>query len=157
MAFSLNMLVYRLTRRKYQRSLDGVGAAKASGRWNSKGTNVLYTAESRALALCEVCVHLSLHKLPPDYVMIEIELSNDLAVTDVNMEDLPEDWHCYPPNELTQGRGDAFIESDQFDLLRVPSAIVPGDFNLLINPERCSGKIKIIELSDFPLRLFRTL
>lgn len=58
------MKVYRLARRKYKIELSGKGAAKSGNRWNSKGTEVIYCADSRALAVAEVVVHLSLATLP---------------------------------------------------------------------------------------------
>ena len=76
------MRVFRLSKRKYSKELNGKGAAKSGNRWNSKGTEIIYTAESRALAMAEVAVHLTLATLPSDYVMIEIEIPDNI-ITDV--------------------------------------------------------------------------
>jgi len=60
--------VYRLQRSKYGKELSGQGASRSNNRWNSKGTSVIYTADSRALAMAEVAVHLSVGMMPKDYL-----------------------------------------------------------------------------------------
>jgi len=152
------MRVYRLSKRKYSKELNGKGAAKSGNRWNSKGTEIIYTAESRALAMAEVAVHLTIATLPRDYVMIEIEIPNSIKVKELDLKVLDEDWNNHPPNLITQKIGDDFIDSLDGCLLKVPSAVVQGDFNYLINPYHSDfKKIKIIEITDFPFdkRIFK--
>lgn len=74
------MRVYRLARQKYVDDLSGTGAALFGYRWNSKGVKMVYTAQSRALAMAEVAVHLSLISLPEDYMMITLELPDRISV-----------------------------------------------------------------------------
>jgi len=52
------MELYRLTKSKYKNDLSGTGAFLAGGRWNNKGTYLLYTAASRSLAVVEALAHL---------------------------------------------------------------------------------------------------
>ncbi|HLT33161.1 MAG TPA: RES family NAD+ phosphorylase [Aquaticitalea sp.] len=151
------MRVFRLSKRKYSGELNGKGAAKSSNRWNSKGTEIIYTAESRALAMAEVAVHLSLATLPTDYVMMEIEISKTIKIKTVDSTTLNRSWNSNPPTTETQKIGDVFIESGKTAVLKVPSAVVKGDFNYLIHPHHSDfKKIKIISISDFPFdnRLF---
>ena len=152
------MRVFRLSKRKYSKELNGKGAAKSGNRWNSKGTEIIYTAESRALAMAEVAVHLTLATLPSDYVMIEIEIPDNIIIKEIILKELDEDWNNYPPNINTQKIGDEFIDSIKECLLKVPSAVVQGDSNYLINPYHTDfKKIKIIEITDFPFdkRIFK--
>lgn len=128
------MLVFRLSRAKYANQLNGKGAAKSGNRWNSKGTEIIYTAESRALAMAEVAVHLQLTNLPQDFVMLEIEIPENLVVGEIDTSDLDDNWSDNPPHLNSQKLGDLFIQSGATCILRVPSAIVPGDFNYLMNP-----------------------
>lgn len=152
------MRVFRLSKRKYSKELNGKGAAKSGNRWNSKGTEIIYTAESRALAMAEVAVHLTLATLPSDYVLIEIEIPDNIIIKEIILKELDEDWNNHPPNSNTQKIGDEFIDSIKECILKVPSAVVQGDSNYLINPYHTDfKKIKIIEITDFPFdkRIFK--
>lgn len=145
------MNVFRLAKQKYAKELSGKGAAKFGNRWNSKGTEIIYTAESRALAMAEVAVHLTLATLPSDYVMIEIEILDNINIKKLNLKELDEYWNTHPPRTTTQRIGDDFIDSGNECIMKVPSAVVQGDFNYLINPNHLSfKKIKIVEVTDFP-------
>lgn len=145
------MRVFRLSRRKYARDLSGKGAALFRYRWNSKGVEIVYTAESRALAMAEVAVHLTLANLPDDYMMIEIEIPDTVAIEKIDVSALGSDWNTYPHTLETQLLGDDFARSLNACVLKVPSAVVKGDFNYLLNPIHPEiEKIRIIEASDFP-------
>ena len=145
------MRVYRLTKKKYSTSLSGKGAAKFGNRWNSKGTEIIYTADSRALAMAEVAVHLSFGTLPSDYVMMEINIPPSIKIKRIIEKDLPENWKSHPPKISTQKIGDNFIAALDFCALRVPSAVVQGDYNYLLNPfHKDFKKVKIVGVQDFP-------
>ncbi len=151
------MKVYRLSKKKYATFLSGMGAAKYGNRWNSKGTEIIYTAESRALAMAEVAVHLSLATLPCDYVMMEIEIPNDIKIDVLDLLDLPTYWNSHPPHPITQKIGDTFINDSEFCVLKIPSAVVQGDYNFLLNPHHpLFRRITISGVNDFPFdkRLF---
>lgn len=142
------MKVYRIEREKYlPTTLTGIGASMTSGyRWNSLNTRLVYTAESRALATLEVSVHLDLSEdLPMDRYYVEIEIPDDLLILEVNIDDLPDDWDSKPPTVTTQIIGDDFVFENEAAVLKVPSSIVPYEFNYLINPGHPdAGKIKTV-------------
>lgn len=145
------MRVFRLSRKKYAAELSGKGAAKSGNRWNSKGTEIIYTAESRALAMAEVLVHLSLPMLPADYMMLEIEIPDEISIKEIAIADLEEGWNSHPPRTHTQKIGDQFIRENDYSVLKIPSAVVPGDFNYLINPHHKKSKeIKVMDATPFP-------
>ena len=152
------MRVYRLSRKKYADELSGKGAAKVGGRWNSRGTELIYTAESRALAMAEVAVHLTLATMPDDFVMVEIEISEEIKISEMQKTELPKNWNAFPYDLRTQEVGDGFVRAEESCLLKIPSAVVPGDHNFLINPKHPDFKmIKISSIEKFPFdeRLFR--
>lgn len=152
------MKVFRLSKQKYARDLNGKGAARFGNRWNSKGTEMIYTAESRALAMAEVAVHLTLANIPSDYMMIELEIPDTIKINTLKSDKLPLDWNDHPPGIHTQKIGDEFIDSGKACVLKVPSAVVKDDFNFLINPHHKDlKKIKIISITDFPFdkRIFK--
>lgn len=149
---------FRLARKKYPIELSGKGASIAGARWNSKGTEIIYCAESRALAMAEVAVHLSLATLPSDFVMLKIDIPNDIVMEVISVNDLERNWNIFPFDFSTQLLGDDFVRRNTSCVLKVPSAVVKGDCNFLINPYHPDfKKIKIIEQSDFPFdkRIFK--
>lgn len=131
------MIVYRIERAKYlETTLHGFGAALSNGfRWNSLNTRLVYTSESRALATLEVSVHLDLSEdLPDDRYYVEIDIPDSLPILEVHINDLPLDWDSKPPNTTTQIIGDDFVLYNQAAILKVPSSIVPEEYNYLLNP-----------------------
>lgn len=148
------MKVYRIEREKYlETTLSGIGASMTKGfRWNSLNTKLVSTAESRALATLEVSVHLDLSEdLPTDRFYIEIEIPDEITIFEVNIEDLPSDWDAKPPTLTTQIIGDDFVFQNEAAVLKVPSSIVPQEFNYLINPNHPDAQsIKVI--SQTPMK-----
>ncbi|MEM9674362.1 MAG: RES family NAD+ phosphorylase [Bacteroidota bacterium] len=152
------MIVFRLSKSKYSHDLSGRGAEKAGGRWNSKGTALLYTSESRALCTTEVAVHTPLGIVPTEYDLVTLEIPDTVSIYQVEMTDLPTNWKAFPYHPATQRIGDGFVNEGQSLVLQVPSAVVQGDFNYLLNPdhpEMAQVKRVSIEPFDFDERLFR--
>ncbi len=151
------MIVYRLSKSKYCRDLSGKGAETSGGRWNSKGVAMLYTSASRALATTEIAVHTSLGLVPTDYVMVTIEIPDGVSEESVNEPGLSPDWRSFPHPHFTQEIGDQFVKENNFLVLKVPSAIVQGDFNYLINPKHPEfSTVNILKTESFSFdeRLF---
>jgi RES domain-containing protein len=147
------MRVYRIEREKYlETTLKGIGAALTEGyRWNSLNTYLVYTAESRALAILEVSVHLDLSEdLPTDRYYVEINIPDKVDILELRIEDLPENWDSKPPILETQYIGDDFVKDNSAAVLKVPSCIVPTEFNYLINPNHPDSKI-ITVISKAPV------
>lgn len=142
------MRVFRIEREKYLTfTLSGRGAASAEGfRWNSLGTSLAYSAESRSLAILEVAVHLDLSEdLPSDRYFVEIDIPDEVSILEVSLQDLPENWDNNPPRETTQFIGDDFVKSMEAAVLKVPSCIIPEEYNYLLNPDHPdAGRFKII-------------
>jgi RES domain-containing protein len=152
------MKVYRLTKKKYLNDLSGTGAEIAGGRWNYKGTKVVYTAESRALCTAEIAVHTPFGVVPDDYYLMTINIPDTIKIESIQVDKLPEDWKKFPNKRKTQDLGEEFIKKRKYLVLKAPSAVVQGDFNYLINPNHKDiDKIKILgkEKFDFDERLFK--
>jgi RES domain-containing protein len=141
------MRVYRIEREKYlETTLQGTGAALTEGyRWNSLNTYLVYTAESRALATLEVSVHLDLSEdLPGDRYYVEIDIPEEVDIVELSIDDLPSGWDSRPPILETQYIGDDFVAQNSGAVLKVPSCIVPPEYNYIINPNHPdSKKIKV--------------
>jgi RES domain-containing protein len=150
------MIVYRLTKAKYANNLSGEGARLGGGRWNNKGIAMLYTSDSRALCVTEIAVHTPLGILPDNYKLITIEIP-DNAILSLDLSSIPINWNVFPYVADVRYLGDRFIKENNHLGLKVPSAVVQGDFNYLINPQHSEfHKIRIlkIETFDFDRRLF---
>jgi len=151
------MIVFRLSKLKFANDLSGKGAEKSGGRWNSKGTALVYTSASRALCTTEIAVHTPLGNLPPDYKLISIEIPDEIQIQELAAEDLPGDWKSIPHAHATQEIGDRFISEGIFPVLKVPSVVVQDEFNYLINPAHAKShqiRIKAIEAFNFDERMF---
>lgn len=144
------MTVYRLTKGKYHLDLSGKGAELYGGRWNSKGVPMLYTSQSRALAFAEIAMHIPIGIVPKDYFLISIDIPDTVRMLNLIEADMPEDWRSNPHSNTTQQIGDQFIADNRFLVLQVPSAVVPGDYNFLINPNHPQSiKVKVIASEPF--------
>ena len=101
--------------------------------------------------MAEVAVHLSLSLLPSDYEMVELEIPRQVSMMQLGLETLPEGWNSFPHLLQTQQLGDEFVAAEKSCLLQVPSAVVPGDFNYLLNPlHRDFAQIQVKSRVDFP-------
>ncbi len=153
------MIAFRLSKQEYSDDLTGVGAELAGGRWNHKETRVLYTSDSRALCTAEIAVHTPIGLIPRDYFLTTIEIPDELKVDLVKTEYLPKNWRDFPYAGINQEIGDEFLNKGEFLILKVPSVVVQGDYNYLINPaHKDFKKIKIINkelLFSFDERLFK--
>lgn len=152
------MKVFRLSRKKYSKELSGKGASLSGNRLNSKGTEIIYCASSRALAMAEVAVHLNLALIPNDYLMIEINIPDFIDIKQIEISELPTDWDLFPHILQTQKIGDKFITENEYCVVKVPSAVVKGDVNYLINPYH--KEFELIEIDNsyifpFDKRLFK--
>jgi len=142
------MILYRITNAKYADDLSGNGARLYGGRWNSEGRAMIYLASSRSLAILESLVHLSPTNIPDDLVMLTIEVPDDFFAIDIKL--LPGNWNEYPEPNILKQIGNAFLQKNEYLLLKVPSAIVPEEFNCLMNPSHPKAvKVKITNKSPF--------
>ena len=149
------MILYRLAKEAYVDDLSGTGARLYGGRWNSKGRATVYMASSQALALLEVLVHLPAVIEPKDYFLASIEVP-DTSIMQVNIKDMPVNWNAMQPPTILKKIGDDFISENKYLLLKVPSAIVPEEFNYLLNvhhPEMKNVRVISKELFSFDKRL----
>jgi RES domain-containing protein len=120
-------------RRLADDAFDGEGAFQHGGRWNSPGTRVVYAASTTSLAILEVIVH-GVEPLLDYYAAIPVEFDAAL-VTEVDPATLPSGWRAFPaPFELKR-IGDEWVASGRSAVLRVPSAVVPHEWNYLLSPE----------------------
>ncbi len=141
------MLVYRICNNKHSKSLKASGI---TGRWNSSGKYVIYTASSRALACLENVVHRSGEGYNALFKTVVIEIPEGLKITEVDTTKLPKDWTNSYKNQFCRKYGDEWIDGLKSCILKVPSAIIPFEHNYVINTIHQDFKlIKIHHVEEF--------
>lgn len=142
------MLVYRITGKKYAGDLTGTGAAMFGGRWNKKGSPVLYTGENKEIALLETIVHTPPMLVPKlDILTLEIP---DNSITTVKISQLPKNWKVYPAPTILSEIGEDWIAKGKTIALKVPSCIIHSAHICILNcrhPEYF--KVRLIERRNF--------
>ncbi len=125
---------WRITKEKYaSRAFDGEGARLQGGRWSSPGTPIVYTAGSQSLAILEIVVHLQQSEFLSHYVVFELEFAEKM-VEELDPALLPKNWRASPVPQANFAIGDRWIRNASSAVLRVPSVLVPSEFNYLLNP-----------------------
>ncbi len=120
--------VYRLVRsERAGEALSGEGARLYGGRWNPPGVAVVYSSESRALAILETFVHLTLEARTMRFVLCTIELPARARVARHRVKRTP------PSLEASQEVGREWLLGVATLALVVPSAIVPHEANYVLN------------------------
>jgi len=150
------MLVYRIAKKDVVKDLTGTGAKLYGGRWNHRGTAVAYTSETRALAAVEFLVHVSLSNVPRGLIIATIEIPDDIVPEEAPRASLPRGWRDYPAPREVADLGTRWVKSNKSLLLRVPSAVVEQEYNILINPLHSDmGKVVLqgVEKFEFDKRL----
>jgi RES domain-containing protein len=111
-----------------------MGARLAGGRWNRPGTAVVYTSETLALATLEYLVHVDADDLPADLAGRSAEILDAVAVRRLDASALPADWQRYPAPVTLADIGTEWVDRGETAVLAVPSAIIPFEWNYLLNP-----------------------
>jgi RES domain-containing protein len=149
------MMLYRFSPEQFSRDISGEGARRFGGRWNSKGKPIVYTSLSISLSLLELLIHSTSHDEIIRNYLTSIEVPGD-KITEIPLSHLKKNWIA--DEGFTRYIGDEFLGSDSL-LLKVPSAIIAQEFNILINPlhrDFRKVKIKTAERFMFDARLFKT-
>jgi RES domain-containing protein len=151
------MQVWRLFPARFRDSaFSGVGGLYAARRWNHLGVVMVYTASSRALAALEYFVNLEPNEAPDNLLMAEAAIPDELVET-LDLKQLPRNWRTLD-NLRCRDLGTEWAASLRSVALKVPSAVVDGDWNLLLNPKHPDfAKVKIGAAKPFRFdeRMFR--
>ncbi|MFN4197399.1 MAG: RES family NAD+ phosphorylase [Flavobacterium sp.] len=142
------MIVYRITKNKHSTDISGTGAALFPGRWNQKGTPVLYTSESIEMALLENIVHAP-PMIIPDLDILTLEIPDD-SIEDLTISNLPRNWQNHPAPTILSKMGQRWVDEGKTISLKVPSAIVPTSYNYILNcKHKDYNQVKIVERKSF--------
>ena len=128
------MTVFRIVQDKIRADdLSGTGAFRRGGRWNSKGTYMLYTSENSSLAFLENIVPFDQDIMPPQMYIMEIEIKQASLIYTLPDKYYPKDWMKLSilANQIL---GDSWMREKNWLGMRVKSAINPTEYNVLLNP-----------------------
>ncbi len=144
------IVAWRLIKKKHQATaFDGEGARRYGGRWNHKGTAVVYISDSLALAALETFVHLPKAGRGLEYVNFRVEIPDDL-IEILEKSRLPQNWRQEPPPDEIKQIGTDWVQRRSSAVLRVPSVIVPVESNFILNMSHPdTAKILVQKPEDF--------
>lgn len=136
-------------------SLSGEGGLQFAARWHSAGHRIVYLAESPAGALIEVLAHLELGPAdwPRSYHLLQAELPAKLRVLTLDPSKIG-NWQSNL--DATRKIGDDWLRAGHSALARVPSAILPETWNVLLNPDHeDASRVSIVKirLAEYDPRL----
>ena len=126
--------LWRLYRAQHGPGLDGAGGTFASGRWHTRGLPVVYFGASAAIVVLERLAHTDPDLLPKDLRLAHFEFPEAISGTKVEaLAPLPTDW--FQDEQATRRIGGQWWRERSSCLLVVPSAILPEESNLVLNPQ----------------------
>lgn len=137
------MIAFRVTEKRYKhRAFNGKGAEEHGGRYNNKGTAIVYTADSVALGILEILANYEEVDLEK-YFVYTVQIP-DALIEEFPKRKLPTGWNGDPAPASTKQIGDDFVKVARTAALKIPNASSPEEFTVLINPAHPNiGKIKI--------------
>ena len=137
--------IWRITTRRFaDQAFYGEGARLYGGRWNRPGRSVVYTTESRALALLEMLVQDE--PLRAHYVLIPAYLPETVSMEILDATLLPKEWRSHAGRAVLQSLGGEWLQELRTCVLAVPSSVIPAELNFLVNP--LHPDFKYISLGD---------
>ncbi len=141
------MLVYRLSKTQYAEDLNGTGAKLFGGRWNHIDTPCIYTSASRSLAVLEYSVNVNVDFIPRALSICVFEI-DEHQIKEIKLKKLPGDWKDIPAPFSTKDFGTRLLQKGE-EILKIPSIVVPDEFNYILNPLASKKSFKLVEIRDF--------
>jgi len=157
--------VWRLTPARHaraaQEAFSGIGARLYGGRWNSKGVAVAYGAESLSLAALEALVHQDVGRASAlDLMSCVARCPEDVSREAPAIDLLPAGWNTYPAPRSAAEFGDTWVREARSVLLLLPSALVPRERIIILNPQHpdfARVQVEVVEPFRFDPRLLAVL
>lgn len=140
------MLVYRITHKNYSKKLVASGV---EGRWNSDGKKVIYSAGSVALAFLENMIRRQGIGFNSYLKIMIIEIPDELKIQTIKAADMPDGWRNFKDYSGCQATGNEWYDKGERPVLKVPTAVLPEEFNFVINANHPDfKKVKLIDTTE---------
>lgn len=128
--------IWRIDKRRHADSaFSGEGAALYGGRWNPQGVRVVYASQTLALAALEKFVHLEGVAAGISFVSFKIEIPDSVRIRHLEPANLPRNWRSVPAPASTRETGLNWARKGESAVLRVPSTVIPSEYDYLLNPQ----------------------
>jgi RES domain-containing protein len=145
------MEVFRISRETFS---SKIAASGRSNRWNLDDQYVVYTSSSRSLCSLELVVHKNAVVPVHKYKIMVISIADDEDLYDtVLQKDLLKNWRSMGNYPELQRLGSDWYRSKRSLVLKVPSAVIPKEYNYLVNTSHIDfndpAKISFIRNEDY--------
>jgi len=143
------MEIFRISNKKHSKKLTTSGSAN---RWNFDGQNVIYAGSSRSLSTLELIVHKNSVKPKVEYKVMIISFADiDHLIKQIMIDDLPTNWRKMAAYSVLQKIGSDWYENQESLVLKVPSAVIPHEYNYIINTEHAefSEHVQLVRTEDY--------
>jgi RES domain-containing protein len=147
------MFVYRIAKtRQRATDLSGTGAYRTGGRWNNKGTYLLYTSENSSLAFLETLVHQDVSELPPKLFIVQLAIKKSELIYTLPDKNYPANW-LKAENSENKTLGDGWMKVGKYLAIKVRSAVNQHEYNYLLNPlfPNFSALVSILNVTAIPV------
>ena len=74
------------------------------------------------------------YRITKKLLLIKIEIPDDIEIQTVPHKILIEGWDSFPYINETPNYGTSFLRKNEHLAIKVPSAIVPDEYNVILNP-----------------------
>ncbi len=148
------MRLYRLSPTEFADDLTGTGGLYSAGRWNQRGTRLVYTSDCVSLAKLELLANST--TLPDGLSLVTIDIPSDATIHTIDVALLPENWQRIPYLSSLTILAESWLKAKEHWILRVPSVHSPTEYNYLLNPlhaEHATLKLISVEPHPFDPRL----
>jgi RES domain-containing protein len=135
-------------------------ASSNAGRWNPRGTSMIYTGSSPTVAQLEYLCIMGNVVVARAWYMVVYNIADESLIGTLDIRSLPADWNVLPHGKATQDFGRFWLNDEEYPFLKVPSARIdlafyPLEHNVLINPgfPDITNKLKVVETIPFTYQL----
>lgn len=141
------MRVFRIAYKEFTQDLT---PSKANGRWAAAGKAVIYAAGSVALAVLENLVRRQGEGFNDDYRIMVIDVPSSLKIQTITAAELAAGWNDVLDYSKCQPQGNRWYDEAKYPVLKVPSAIIPQEFNYVLNANHPDfSKVKLLEVTGY--------
>ncbi len=138
------MILFRLADPRFadrpDEAMSGIGGLYGPARWHPRGYRIVYLAPS--LSLCTLEMKVQDSGMKPIYAGFQVEIPDAVSRRDLDAARLPSDWRARSAYAACQALGLEWLAgTGEPALLRVPSAVVPLETNVLLNPAHVDARL----------------